>query len=128
MGQVKYVLGFVLCFLYIQLSFILCTRMKLPTDPIILELLPEFLDDWNQQLEANFMSYVNAHDEHEVYRIGHTLKGSCYQFGLDDIAQMGITLMTHARAHDWANAQAMYEPIKNAFLSATEEVKIKLNL
>jgi HPt (histidine-containing phosphotransfer) domain-containing protein len=102
--------------------------MKLPSDPIILELLPEFLDDWNQQLEANFMAYIRAHDEHEVYRIGHTLKGSCFQFGLDDIAQMGITLMTHARAHDWANVEAMYEPIVSAFRNATIEVKSQLNL
>ena len=76
--------------------------MKLPDDQFILELLPEFVDTWIVDIEAKFDEYYNAKDEAEMYRFAHTLKGSCFQFSLDHIAEMGIELMGKVREHQWS--------------------------
>lgn len=92
--------------------------MNLPTDPFVLELLPEFIDTWIQDVEEQYPDLLNTKKSDELYRFGHTLKGSCFQFGLDDIAHLGIELMGYAKDSNWEMAAAMEEKIKNSFLSA----------
>ncbi len=99
--------------------------MTLPDDPIILELLPEFVLDWIKQLDAEFHEILDKKDEQRLYRLGHTLKGSCLQFGLEDPAKLGITLMEHSKVQDWAAARALFEPIRSYFLDAQKLLQAK---
>lgn len=94
--------------------------MKLPDDPIIMELLPEFVDDWLQQIEERYAPIIEEKNGHDLYRLGHTLKGSCFQFGLDEIAQMGIELMDHSKAERWEEAMALKMPIHKEFMRIKE--------
>ncbi|MES2766059.1 MAG: hypothetical protein V4642_09335 [Bacteroidota bacterium] len=96
--------------------------MKLPEDPFILELLPEFLDEWIKDMDTKFPEIIQSRNSEDLYRFGHTLKGSCFQFGLDEVAELGITLMGHATAGDWEKAAAMQVPLTNGF----KEMKIML--
>jgi len=99
--------------------------MTLPNDDIILELLPEFVLDWQKQLEAEFHEIVDKKDEQRLYRLGHTLKGSCLQFGLEEPAKLGITLMEHSKVQNWDAARAMYDPIRGYFEEAKTLLKAK---
>ncbi|MCU0424984.1 MAG: Hpt domain-containing protein [Candidatus Kapabacteria bacterium] len=99
--------------------------MTLPDDPIILELLPEFVLDWLKQLDAEFHEILDKKDEQRLYRLGHTLKGSCLQFGLEDPAKLGITLMEHSKVQNWDAARAMYDPIRSYFLEAQKLLQAK---
>jgi HPt (histidine-containing phosphotransfer) domain-containing protein len=96
--------------------------MTLPNDDIILELLPEFVLDWQKQLDAEFYEILDKKDEQRLYRLGHTLKGSCLQFGLEEPAKLGITLMEHSKVQDWEAARAMFQPIRGYF----DEAKVLL--
>ena len=93
--------------------------MKLPDDPFILELLPEFIDTWINDLETQFQSIIDSKNSDVLYRFGHTLKGSCFQFGLDDVAAMGIELMGFSKEQNWEKALELYPTIKSSF----DEVK-----
>lgn len=94
--------------------------MKIPDDPFIRELLPEFVDTWISDIDTGYSKFVETKDSAELYRLAHTLKGSCFQFGLDDIANMGIELMGYAKAENWEKAAEMEEPLRKAFA----EVKV----
>lgn len=89
--------------------------MKLPDDPFIQELLPEFVETWLSDIDSQYSDLVNTKNGDDLYRMAHTLKGSCFQFGLDDVANMGIALMGLAKDKDWGRAMAMKIPIRNAF-------------
>ncbi len=88
--------------------------MVLPDDPLLRELLPEFLQSW-QQDAARIVEAAQAHNESELYRLGHTLKGTCLQFGLTDLAELGIQLMECARTHRWEEVPQLYEQILASF-------------
>lgn len=94
--------------------------MKLSDDPYVRELLPEFVDSWLHDLDSKFKGFIEAKISEDLYRFGHTLKGSCLQFGLDNIAQFGIELMDYAKKNDWINASQMETKIRNAFLDVKE--------
>jgi HPt (histidine-containing phosphotransfer) domain-containing protein len=100
--------------------------MTLPNDPIILELLPEFIDDWIAQLDRDFPSIIERKSEQELYRLGHTLKGSCLQFGLQEPAQLGIQLMGLSKEQKWDEANALFPPIRAMFTDAQVALKQKL--
>ncbi len=91
--------------------------MNIPDDPFIRELLPEFVDSWIDDIDNQYSALIESKNEAELYRLAHTLKGSCFQFGLDDVGNMGIELMALARAHNWDKAAEMKEPIRNSFLA-----------
>lgn len=100
--------------------------MKLPEDPFVLELLPEFVDTWIQDIEDQFKPLIDAKNSDELYRFGHTIKGSCFQFGLDEIAEKGIELMGYAKQKDWNNAVSKGTEIKRSFEMAKTEIEEKL--
>ena len=89
--------------------------MKIPEDPFIRELLPEFVETWISDIDTQYAKFIADKDSAELYRLAHTLKGSCFQFGLDDIANMGIEIMGYAKAEDWAKAAEMEEPLRRSF-------------
>lgn len=99
--------------------------MTLPTDPIILELLPEFIDDWLAQLDREFHDIIARKNADELYRLGHTLKGSCLQFGLREPADLGIQLMGLSKEQKWDEATALFEPIRTMFTDAQATLKSK---
>lgn len=96
--------------------------MKIPEDEFVRELLPEFVDTWLDDLQSKFPVYINEKNSEDLYRLAHTLKGSCFQFGLDEPAQLGIQLMQYAKEHDWEKAESMYSIILKEFTDAKQFV------
>ena len=90
-------------------------NINIPDDPFILELLPEFIDTWIVDLDEQFDKLVIDKNEADLYRLAHTLKGSCFQFGLDDLANLGVELMAITRAHDWDKAMEYGVSLKSGF-------------
>lgn len=97
--------------------------MRIPDDEFIQELLPEFIDTWLNDLQSNFPVYLKEKNSEDMYRLAHTLKGSCFQFGLDDAAELGIKLMEHAKNNEWKEAEEMYETIIKEFEEAKVYIK-----
>jgi len=89
--------------------------VKLPDDPFVRELLPEFIESWLEDID-NYKEYEEKQQVDELYRMAHTLKGSCYQFGLSDLGDMGIELMGYAKIPDWGKSRQLQLIIKNRFI------------
>lgn len=89
--------------------------MQIPNDPFIRELLPEFIEDWIYQIHHNFDDMVKAKNFDDMYRMGHTLKGSCLQFGLDDMAAIGIEIMTFCKEQEMDKVVPMKEKLLTKF-------------
>jgi len=94
--------------------------MKMPEDPFIIELLPEFLETWLNDIDTQLPVILKERDTKELYRFGHTIKGSCFQFGFDETAQLGIELMGASKDENWDKALELEKKIKQAF----NEIKI----
>lgn len=101
--------------------------MNIPDDPFILELLPEFLDSWIADMDTQFAALVAAKNENDTYRLAHTLKGSCFQFGIDEIGRMGVEIMALVRAHEWDKVASYEEPLKQKFLETKQFIEANLN-
>lgn len=97
--------------------------MKLPDDPIIIELLPEFVDDWTDNIKSNYPKYLKEKNSQELYRLAHTLKGSCFQFSIDDIAEMGLQTMQYVKNEDWDKIAEMEGKLLTAFDEVNEFLK-----
>lgn len=97
--------------------------MMIPDDPFVRELLPEFVDTWIGDLDSQYRILVETKNAEELYRLAHTLKGSCFQFGLDDIANMGIELMNVAKDKNWTKAATFELPLKNSFIKVKEYIE-----
>lgn len=96
--------------------------MKLPEDPMIRELFPEFIETWLADIDEQFLPAYNAKSTDEVYRIGHTLKGTCLQFGIDDVAQLGIEMMAASKEENWTQIFKLYLLIKGQFEAVKKEL------
>ncbi len=94
--------------------------MKLPQDAFIRELLPEFVDSWINDIKNQFEDFIVNGKFDDLYRMAHTIKGSCFQFGLDEIAELGIKLMEYAKNRDVQNAVQMKDKIIGLFYEAKE--------
>lgn len=94
--------------------------MNIPDDPFIQELLPEFVDTWLNDMETKLPLYIETKNATDLYRLAHTLKGSCFQFGIDEVAQKGIELMTLAKAEEWEKSLTMGNEIINMFKEAKQ--------
>lgn len=90
--------------------------MKLPDDPYVVELLPEFVDQWIQDIDNDFDKHFQAKNANDMYRFAHTIKGSCLQFGLDEIASKGIELMGYCKKADWSKIEPMGDNIRQSFI------------
>ena len=87
--------------------------MRLPDDPIIRELLPEFCAMWDTYLEgAWWPGILTSRDSQELYRFAHTVRGSFAQFRLPDGAELGRELVAAARAGDWDACEALVERLR----------------
>ena len=76
----------------------------LPTDPVLADLVPEFLEQWEKDLTVTFTDMQQRKDVEELRRFGHTIKGSFLQFGFRDLASIGKEIMTDAENGDWQGA------------------------
>lgn len=94
-------------------------ELKLPEDEIIREMLPEFVESWVRDFTHKYDDLCRNCDEGELYRFGHTLKGSGRQFGMYEIAEFGITIMNHARNQEFEEAAEL----KKVLLEKLSEVK-----
>ncbi len=101
--------------------------MNIPNDPFVRELLPEFVDSWIDDINNQFDELVNKKNTDDLYRMAHTLKGSCFQFGLDEIANMGIELMDKAKAMDWIRVGELKADILKQFQSVKEYLTLMSN-
>lgn len=97
--------------------------MNIPDDPFIIELIPEFVDTWIKDLDEQFDKYLNEKNDQDLYRLAHTLKGSCFQFGLDEIANLGIELMGYCKEKDWEKASEMGPKLKESFRDVQKYVE-----
>jgi len=57
--------------------------MEKPNNPIIVELLPEFVENWLKEAKEILPTILKEKDKDALYKFGHTLKGSCLQFGFE---------------------------------------------
>lgn len=89
--------------------------MNIPDDPVIQELIGEFVDTWISDLDEQFNDLIEQKNDQDLYRMAHTLKGSCYQFGLDELAELGIELMGYAKEKDFEKAASFEKPLKDGF-------------
>jgi HPt (histidine-containing phosphotransfer) domain-containing protein len=96
--------------------------MNLPEDPFVRELLPEFVDTWIQDLDDQVNPIFESKNSQDLYRVGHTLKGSCFQFGLDEIANQGIELMGYSKEEAWDKAALLIDNIKKTLTNIKAEL------
>jgi len=75
-----------------------------PRDPILVDLLPDFLDAWEHDLSTGWAQIRTREDLVELKRFGHTIKGSFIQFGFRDLAQAGREIMNGAENNNWLGA------------------------
>jgi len=89
-------------------SDMLSPPFPLPLPPsgasVLAELFPEFVQAWIHDVEAHIERFSSSRDTDNLYRLGHTIKGSFQQFGLDEHASIGIALMEYARTEAWDHA------------------------
>lgn len=82
-----------------------------PRDPILAEMLPEFLDSWKKDLTHVWTDIQSRADSTELYRLGHTIKGSFIQFGFGNLAQAGRDVMADAESSNWDSARTHIEAL-----------------
>ncbi len=97
--------------------------MKLPDDPLVLELLPEFIEDWLEQLDNEFNELFDKKDKDGLYRLSHTMKGSSYQFGFQDLGDKGVEMMEQVKEEKWDDLKANKEAAKKRFLEIKEYIE-----
>ena len=73
-----------------------------PTDPVLVEFLPEFVEQWLTDLGEPFDALFERHNVDELNRLGHTIKGSFLQFGFSDLSVLGKEIMLEAQSENWS--------------------------
>ncbi len=101
--------------------------MQLPDDPILLELVPDFVVSWTSDVNTVLPALVAARNTDELYRFGHTLKGSARQFGFAELADCGSEIMHIAREARWDALGEIIEHVR-ALLKAIEQCAREHNL
>lgn len=94
-----------------------------PADPILQELLPEFLDAWIKDLGVTWTEIKERADITEFQRFGHTIKGSFVQFSFRDLSSVGREIMDDSDRGDWITADARVR----ALLSVVNTMRAQLS-
>lgn len=102
-------------------------NLNIPDDPFVKELLPEFVDTWIDDLKSQYGILVMEQKSEELFRLAHTLKGSCYQFGFNEVGDISIQIMGFAKEKNWVKAAEM-EPILISHFEKLKEFLIVNNL
>ena len=85
----------------------------IPTDPVLEDLIPEFIEQWQKDLTVTWSDVKERRDMEEFKRFGHTIKGSFLQFGFSDLSAVGKQIMVDAENGDWDEAGARVLGIYN---------------
>mgnify|MGYP001627148029 CR=1 FL=1 len=85
-----------------------------PKDPVLLELLPEFIEAWESDFAVQWIDIVSRGNLEELHRFGHTIKGSFLQFGFRSLSACGRAIMEAANAGDWNAATAQVKQLTAA--------------
>ncbi|MCU0331075.1 MAG: hypothetical protein MUC47_08905 [Candidatus Kapabacteria bacterium] len=85
-------------------------------DPVLREFYPEFVERWLADLTTQWPAVVERADPTELYRFGHTIKGSFIQFGLRDLSDVGRHVMACTDPLDWTKASACVEGLRRTLL------------
>jgi HPt (histidine-containing phosphotransfer) domain-containing protein len=101
--------------------------MQLPSDPILRELVPEFIASWRADVRTLLPQLSATHNSQELYRFGHTLKGSARQFGFEELADCGAEIMQIAREQQWETLAHVTERIVQS-LAEIEQLALAHNL
>lgn len=94
--------------------------MNLPNDPFVLELLPEFIEDWLEKIDTEYPKYYSAKDSESMYRFAHTIKGSSYQFGFSELGDLGIEMMAQVKSDDWDGLEQNKEIFRKKLVEIKE--------
>lgn len=94
--------------------------MKLPDDPILLELIPELIETWIEDINTSFDDFYTRKDVQEMYRLAHTIKGSCYQFALNEIGDVGVEMLQKVKNEDWENIYQYKKILLDMFFEVKE--------
>jgi HPt (histidine-containing phosphotransfer) domain-containing protein len=99
----------------------------MPDDPFVRELLPEFIDSWICDIDELYTKQLNEKNSDDLYRLAHTMKGSCYQFGLTELGDIGIKLMKHVKDGNWQIVEQYKLQIRNKFVECKEFVLMNMD-
>jgi len=89
---------------------------ELPSDPVLREFYPEFVQRWLTDFEQQWPAIIGRGDVVELRRFGHTIKGSFLQFGLRDMSQAGTKIMSCSDNNDWKGAGEIVASLRAALL------------
>lgn len=99
---------------------------KLPntftTQPVMVELLPEFAEAWIRDFSTTWPTIVKTADVEEFHRFGHTIKGSFLQFGFPELSKVGGSIMKDSEAGDWATASKRISGLLDTMLELKKKV------
>lgn len=95
----------------------------LPTNPILVDLLPDFASQWLHDLTVTWSSLRESNDLEGLRRLGHTIKGSFMQFGFNDLAIVGKEIMVCAENDDWEGASQRVNGLRTAMETLASRVQ-----
>jgi len=93
----------------------------LPADPVLVDLIPDFVDLWMRDLTTMWADIKSSGDTEEFRRFGHTIKGSFLQFGFKELAAVGKSMMDDAANSDWQTADLKVQGL----IDALQRIKTK---
>jgi HPt (histidine-containing phosphotransfer) domain-containing protein len=99
----------------------------MPDDPFVRELLPEFVDSWISDIDELYDKLLNEKNSEDLYRLAHTMKGSCYQFGVTELGDTVIQLMKHIKEGNWHIVEQYKLQIRNKFVEMKEFVNSNMD-
>ena len=96
---------------------------ELPTDPILQDLIPDFIEQWLNDLTVTWAGIKDRGDQEEFKRFGHTIKGSFLQFGFRDLSAVGKQIMADSEEANWDEADARILRIIDALNTLQQRMK-----
>jgi chemotaxis protein histidine kinase CheA len=99
--------------------------MDFPDNPIIIELLPDFVDDFIRDITENYDCI--SQNKNEIYRFGHTLKGSAAQFQLKSLSEFGQMIMKNSEEENWVEIESLKQNILKLLYELKDEIKKRYN-
>lgn len=97
--------------------------MKFTGDDLLKTLIPEFVELWIEDIDTEGKEILSAKKPDDLFRFGHTVKGSCLQFGFNDLADIGVRIMKAAKETDWASASSLISELRTKFIEIQDYLK-----
>lgn len=97
--------------------------LTVPEDQVLQEFFLEFTDLWIADFENVWPQIQERHDNVELHRFGHTIKGSFVQFAMKDLSRVGIEIMECSSRNDWDRAATCVEGLRQMMIALREHLK-----